>query len=274
LKIAFKIPPNVTDISAQNLLVEFSNDEISFLIYAHNPFAIQGFYEYQLEKNIVANEYVLAIKEIMADEPILQQAYVSVNVMYNFSTATLVPVAYFVDAEKENMLQLLFGKEDNSYCFQENVKNNDIKLVYRIPSKIYETVNDVFPKNSFAHASSLQLQANTDNALQCIVYHNFIKVILFKEGKLQIVQYFDYEMPIDVSYHLLNVCERFGVSPSSVQLLLSGMIDESSNLKDDIYKYFLNVSFANLPANTIVAENMSELPAHFYSNLTALALCV
>ncbi len=274
MKIAFKIPPLITDTSAQYLLVELSNDEISFLVFAHNPFSIQGFYVYQLEKNIVANEYAANIKKIMADEPILQQAFASVQVIYNFSTVSLVPAAYFVDAEKENMLQLLFGKDDNSYCFQENVKDNDIKLLYRIPSKIYETINNVFPKNNFSHASALQLQTIIDNVLHCIVYHNFIKVILFKEGKLQIVQYFDYELPIDVSYHLLNVCDRFGVSPSGVQLLLSGMIDESSNLKDDIYKYFLNVSFANLPANTIVAESMNELPAHFYSNLTALALCV
>jgi hypothetical protein len=276
LKIAFKIPPTVEDVSALHLLVEAGNDEISFLLFSQNPFAVEGLYLCQLEKNITATDYANSIEKIIAGENILQQSFASVQIFYNFATATLMPAQYFVEAEKENVLELMFGKDKAAYTFYETVKDNDTKLVYRIAAKIYETMNAVFPKNRFSHATSSQLQTpiNTGDTLTCIVYHSCIKLFLFKEKALQIVQFFDYEIPLDVSYHLLNVCERFGVSASLVNLSVGGMIDEKSNLYDEIYKYFLNVSFTSLPANTIVAENMNALPTHFYSNLTALAACV
>jgi Protein of unknown function (DUF3822) len=276
LKIAFKIPPIIEDVSASHLLIELSNCEVSLLIFSKMPFALQGFYVYELEKNIHPVDYAKELKLLIADEGIFHQSFATVQVCYNFTSSTLVPKAFFVEAEKENMLELMFGKDASTYCFYEDVLDSDMKIVYRVSSKIYESVNEVFPKNKFAHASSMQLQANkfNDDILECMVYHNSIKLILCKDGQLQIVQFFDYEIPTDVSYHLLNVCERFGVSASTVKLILSGMIDAKSNLYDDIHKYFLNVHFATLPVDTIVSEDMKIHPSHFYHNLTALAQCV
>jgi hypothetical protein len=253
-----------------------SDDEISFLIYSQNTLTLNGFYIYQLHKNILVNEYANDINKIIAEENILHQAFATVHIFYNFATATLIPNKFFVEAEKENVLDVMFGNDKSGYSFYEDVKDNDSKLVYRIPSKIYETMNEIFPKNTFSHATSLQLQIDNIevDSLSCMVYHNSVKVILIKNKTLQIVQFFDYELPIDVSYYLLHVCERFNVSPSVVKLTLSGMVVEKSNLYDDIHKYFLNISFATLPVNTIVAEDMQQHPTHFYSNLTALAQCV
>jgi Protein of unknown function (DUF3822) len=275
LKIAFKIPPIINDISTSHLLVEACADEISFLIYSQYPIALEGVYIYQFEKNIDAVDYAIDIKKIIAEEKILQHSFASIHIYYNFTNATLIPNKYFVEAEKENVLDVMFGINKSTYCFYEGIKDNGMKIVYRIPSKIYETMNEVFPKNKFSHATSSQLQKDILNGdkLSCIVYHNCIKIILVKENQIQIVQFFDYEMPIDVSYHLLNVCERFKVSPSTVQLSISGMIDEKSNLYDDIHKYFLNIYFATLPSDIEIAESMKALPLHFYSNLTALAQC-
>ena len=276
MKIAFKIPPIIEDISASHLLVELSNDEVCFLIFSKTDFTLQGYYLYELNKNILAIEYAEELKMIIQDEGIFHQSYTSVQVCYNFTASTLVPKDFFVEAEKENMLELIFGRDASTYCFYEDVLDNDMKIVYRVSSKIYETVNELFPENKFSHASSMQLQANKFemDTLQCMVYHNSIKLILYKNGKLQIAQFFDYETPIDVSYHLLNVCERFSVFPSEVKLILNGMIVEKSNLFDDIHKYFLNVQFATLPTDVIVSEDMKEHPTHFYHNLTALAQCV
>jgi Protein of unknown function (DUF3822) len=276
LKVAFKIPPFIEDISATHLLVELSDDEVSFLIFSTMPLALQGFYVYELAKNIHPVDYVNELKSLITEEGVFHQAFASVKVCYNFNTCTLVPKDFFVEAEKENMLDLIFGKDASAYCFYEDVLDNDMKIVYRVSSKIYETVNELFPKNKFAHASSMQLQASKLNGdrLECIVYHNSIKLLLCKNNQLQIVQFFDYEIPIDVSYHLLNVCERFGVSPSEVKLVLSGMIDAKSNLYDDMHKYFLNIQFATLPLDTEVSAGMQAHPTHFYHNLTALAQCV
>ena len=153
MKIAFKIPPVVDNFSDLHLLVEAGEEDISFLIFSKNPLSIQGYYSYNLSKHISPAEYAAAIKKIILEEDVLKQVFISVNIFYNFNTSTLIPTAYFIDEEKNNVCDVMFGQDKAAICFHENVKGKDIKLVYRVPDKVYETLNLAFPKNKIGRAS-------------------------------------------------------------------------------------------------------------------------
>lgn len=276
MKIAFKIPPVINNFSDLHLLVEAGKEDISFLVFSKNPFSVEGYYSFNFNKNISAKEYSGYVKSILDEEVVLKQSFASVNIFYNFNTCTLVPTAYFIDEEKQAVCDIMFGQDKAAFCFQENVKGNDIKLMYRVPDKVYETLNNSFAKNIFAHSTSEQINLikSNDNTLQCIIYHASIKILLFKDGKIQLVQFFEYETPADVCYHFLNVCERFQMTAASINLVLSGMVDKDSILFTEVYKFFLNVSFSATFADVTVAENLQEIQPHFYHHLTALAQCV
>ena len=276
MKIAFKIPPVTNNFSDMHLLVEAGKENISFLILFKNPFSVEGFYSYNLHPNISPADYAVALKNILEEEEVLKHLFSTVSIFYNFNTASLIPAAYFVEEEKNTVCDVMFGQDKTALCFHENVRGQAIKLLYRVPEKIYESLNNLFPKNIFAHSTSEQvgLSGNDIPLLQCIIYHSSIKVLLFKNDKIQLVQYFDYETPADVCYHLLNVCERFQISTASVNLVLCGMIDKDSGLYTEIYKYFLHVSFSKAVTAVNIGESLQELPPHFYHHLTALAQCV
>ncbi len=275
LKVAFKIPPIVEDISLLHLLLEVGNNEVSLLLYSTNPFTLQGHFIFTLEDKFFTKDYENTVKMILAQYHLVPMHFASVNIIYNYKESALIPNEYFVDTTKENVCELMFGKDTTAYTFQENVKDSEMKLIYRVPQKMFDLWNQLYPKNKFSHATSSQLLQNKSaNILHCIIYQHNIKIILFKGNELQIVQYFDYETPLDVCYHLLNVCELFNVTISDVLLSLSGMIEENSNLYNEMYKYFLNITFTQLSNEAICADSMKEQPQHFYSNLTALALCV
>ncbi len=275
MKVAFKIQPIVEEISSLHLLLEVGNNEMSLLLYSTNPFIVQGHFLFILDDIFITKEYANSIKMELEQHHLLPTQFASVNVIYNYKESAIVPTDYFVDTTKENVCELMFGKDTTAYCFQENVKDNEMKLIYRVPQRMFDLLNELYPKNKFSHATSLQLLQNKSaNVLHCIIYQHNIKIILFKGSELQIVQYFDYETPLDVCYHLLNVCEQFAITINDVLLSLSGMIEEKSNLYKEMYKYFLNITFTQLSNETICAEFMKEQPQHFYSNLTALALCV
>ena len=276
MKIAFKIPPVVNNFSDLHLLVEAGNEDISIIIFSKNPFSVAGYYSYNLNKHISPAEYAAAIKNILSQEEVFKQTFSSVHIFYNFTASTLVPTKYFIDEEKSKVCDVMFGQDKAAVCFQENVKGNDIKLIYRVPYKVYEAFNNIFPKNNFAHSTSEQINfvSNNTDTLQCIIYHASIKVLLVKEGKIHLVQYFDYETPADVCYHLLNVCERFLIPAASIHLILSGMVDKDSSLFTEVYKYFLHVSFSAAFADITISGDLQDLPQHFYNHLTALAQCV
>ena len=275
MNIAFKIPPVSHQYSDMHLLAEAGKEEISFLIFSKSPFALHGFYAFSFARNIGPAEYADTIRHIIHKEHVLQQQFASCHIFYDGDETVLVPGQYFSEADKEKIAELMFGENSATVCFHENVKENGIKNVYRVPQKIHEAMTGAFPKSHFSHSSSSQLvKDGEEDTLRCVVFHNNIKIILFKAGKLQVVSYAEYVSPSDVCYHLLNTCEQFGVQPETVLLVLSGMVDERSNLYIEIYRYFLHVSFWGLPEGINIEHKLDEQPHHFYSHLVSLAQCV
>jgi hypothetical protein len=91
---------------------------------------------------------------------------------------------------------------------------------------------------------------------------------------LQVIQNFQYKVPEDAAYHLLNVCERFEVKANDTVLHLNGMIDPDSNLYNELYKYFLQTAFGTLPEIFTYNEEIKKYPEHYFSHLFELAACV
>ena len=275
MKIAFKIPP-ILDLNVEfNLLIEVGKEDISFLLFSKNPFAVKGLFSFSLD-NIGSAEYMEDVKNILSEYPALQSSNISsCTIFYNFPTSSLVPHQYFIEEEKENMLDIMFGADKSRICFYEEVKDKNIKNIFSIPHYIYNSFLQLYPKSKSTHSTTYQvnIEKSNGNYLQCIFYSNSIKVVLFKEGILQIVQYFNYTTASDVCYHLLSVVNSFQLTVSTLNLILSGMIDAKSKLYEEVYKYFLNISFAQIN-DVIVTENLNELQPHFYHHLTALATCV
>lgn len=270
MKIAFKIEPSADKNVALHLLTEVGDEDISFLIFSKAPFKIEGLYSLNFEKHITPKTYIDYVKRYVEETTFLKEIDISSHtICYNFSTSILVPLQYFIEDEKQQILDQIFIPDKSRVCFQESCKDQNIKNIYSVPSVIHNSFVEQYPSGIFSHSSSHQL-SNRDATLYCIIYSSTVKVIFFKEAQLQIVQYFNYTIPADVCYHILNVAERFGSIASSVNLLLSGMIDIDSTLYKELYKYFLHINFAE-SKDIIVSKNLEELPTHFYHHLTALA---
>ena len=251
--------------------MEVGDEDISFLIYSKSPLRVEGLYSLTLNKNAFPSDYINEVANFVEQNSSLSAStFSSVTVFYNFSTSTLLPLEYFREEDKEEILAQLFVLDNMRSCFQESCRDSDIKNIYSVPTAIHNALLEKYPTAKFAHSSSFQVDKNNESVLQCIIYNAGIKIIFYKEGQLQIVQYFDYVTPTDVCYHLLNVAERFETAPSYIQLNLSGMIDVDSTLYKEVYKFFLHINYTET-ADINVAEGFEGLPSHFYHHLTALA---
>lgn len=273
MKIAFKIPPDTTDYSSLHLAAEAGSDEVSFLIFEKHPFTAHGFYTFNFDKHLNATELAAKVAEIIEREDVLKKQFASTTIFYNFREITLVPDAYFAYGKNEAACNLMFGEDKRTIAFYDNVKGIPAKAVYRAPQKVHDVLRNHFAGSIFKHAASC-IQAHEGNVIDCTVYHSTIRVIIWKEGKLQLVQYFDYSSPADIVYHLLNICRQLDLSQDSVRLLLSGMVAESSVLYEEIHKYFLNVELKAQPEGVSLAGKLNDHPHHYYNHLTEPALCV
>ena len=148
--------------------------------------------------------------------------------------------------------------------------------MYRTPEPVIDIFSAALPVATQTHLFSAIVNRDlpAGNHLFSVFYSNSLTILLCKEGKLQVIQNFNYTHADDCVFHLLNVCKGFDVQPDSVTLHINGMIDEKSGLYASVYKYFLNIEFDELPGSYTYADEIKNHPPHFFSHLFALASCV
>ena len=274
MKTAFKIIPADSADNPLHLLIEIGWEGLSFLYYTIDPLKIEGLVIMQAEKNITAADLTKEIEQVLQAEPLAE--FASCHICYNFKETILVPASYFNESEVTAMMDCVTGIQADSITFTAPVNELNATNIFRVNAALNNILHNKFPAAHFHHTHTLLLALlqQQEQQLFCIVYHNSIKVILFKENNLQLVQQFEYSTPSDVAYHLLNTCSLHQVSPAEIVLTLSGFIDKDSNLYDELYRYFLNIQFCEIPAAVQLSEEMVEMPAHLFSHLILLVPCV
>ena len=272
MKAAFKILPELSVGKEYHLLAEAGRDSISLVWYSKEPLKMEGLFIYQPARNSSDTTLAEDIQKLLATEQLPH--YHSAVICYNFKETLLVPGKFYNNDNSADMLDCIYGDMPGNPLFSEKLKETDAYNIYRVPGAIHEAFSNRFFAAGTFHSNSLLVPYLQQEELYCIVYNSCIKVLLFKEGKLQLAQLFDYNTPADVAYHLLNTCAQHHIDPAAITLTLSGFIDQQSNLYEELYRYFLNIQMEELPQDTAVADGIKAYPEHFFSFLIALVTCV
>lgn len=261
----------------QHILAEAGTESFSFIYYTKDPFKVNGacVYDFSSDESPLAMQ--ANFDKIGNDNKVYFGHALSVRILLNVKESTLVPGTFYNDEDKEAALNLLFGEDKNAVIFTDTeIGNTNPVTVYRTHHRLSSALNRQFPGAAFTHSTSVQLNSFSfaeGSRLHCIVYHRMLKIILYKQGKLQLAQYFSYGTPDDAVYHLLNVCAQYEITPADTDLFLYGLIDEKSNLYNEIYKYFTGLSFAPLPSGTQLSQELVQYPPQFFSHLIIAAAC-
>lgn len=216
------------------------------------------------------------LKEICDKENLLKKQYNKTHLFWAFAESILVP-AELMNADRNlNMLNLVFGDAKQGIIRSDFLYKHNLHNVYRIPEQVTDIFSGCLPVATQTHVFSPMVNRDmpAGNHLFTVFYSNSLTIMLCKEGKLQVVQNFNYIHADDCVFHLLNVCKGFDVQPDSVTLHINGMIDANSGLYAAVYKYFLQIEFDELPRDHTYYEKIKDQPPHFFSHLFALASCV
>jgi len=217
------------------------------------------------------------VQEAINSQSFLKQQFKKVDVIYGFPDSVLVPYEFMNESANNEMLDFVYGDPLEETVKRDFVFKQHLYNLYRIPSAVNSFMNGSFPAATFTHLYSVLpevLKDQNQNHLYVIFATNNIIVMLKKAGKLQAIQNFKYKTPEDVAYHLLNVCKSFEANVNETTLHVSGMLEKVSTLYTELYKYFLQIEFDNLPENFQYADEIKQQPAHFFSHLFAVASCV
>lgn len=266
-----------TDLSKANLYVDFGQGHLFWAIMLSSSRRFIALEFYQFKQQPKQEE----LKSVIYSHPVFVKHFNSVLISFNTRESVLLPGEYYEESQKEPILTTIHGDLQTGVVLSEKVNVADIRNIYRVPDFYRDDMARLFPGGHYWHVysvilKSLEYRKNTlpSEFVYLIFYPSQIIVVVYKEKKLQLIQTFPYDIPEDVSYHLLNIADQFSLSPDDILIRVSGLIDTDSVLYAELMKYFINVETDPRPGYFSYDEAFDEYPAHFFTPVFSLGLCV
>lgn len=270
----FTIQAPGIDFETARLFAEAGPMGVSLAVLG-NDNCIKAVKMYNFAAQLNESELAGKFRSICMNDNLLQQKYSKSHIFWSFAESILVPAGLMHAENNPVMLNLVFGDAKqgpvhSDFLFKQNLFN-----IYRLPETVTGIFSSGLPAAAASHSFSAMANRNfiSGNHLFAVFYGNSLTIMLCSDTSLQIIQNFEFNVPDDCVFHLLNVCKGFTIQPDSVILHIMGMIDESSALYAAVYKYFLNIELEKLPENYTYTDEIKNMPPHFFSHLFFLASC-
>jgi hypothetical protein len=274
LTASFYILDDQTTASDARLVIEIGVHSIAYLVInEHNHCIALAIYFIKDDPN--QEKACSLLTEMAIEHPVFNKLFTRITIVYSNAHSTLVPAEFRQPANILPHIELLHGSMSDMSVREDHIGSLDVFNIYGVNKRIEATVSYLFKADRSVHLYSLlpQIASSDGDKLYCVFSNNQFTALLVKSGQLQIIQTFFFKAPLDAVYHLLQLCQSFAVQPVEIPLELNGMIDESSVLYQELYKYFGHISFSRLPEKFTYPKGMQAYPEHYFSNLFAIAAC-
>lgn len=272
---AFNIQGSEGNPLSTELLLLIGFQQVDFVTIS-NEKQVNRLVSFNMPADSMAENIKGYLEEIISNQPVLQNGYKKINVIYNFPASVIVPHEFFNESAGKEMLELVFGFVDGNLIKTDFIYQHNLHNFYTVPVLLHTYLAEVFPAATFTHLYSVlpETIGFDNNHLYCIFGSNDVTLMLLKNKQLQIMQQFIYKTPEDVVYHLLNVCSNFSADTDDTIVHLNGMLDENSNLYKELYKYFSILQFETLSEKFTYPAELKNYPEHYFSHLFGIASCV
>lgn len=186
-------------------------------------------------------------------------------------TSILVPFAF--EQDSENAVRTIYNEAGHEYR-TDRISEWQMINAWSLPKSWLQKLLQKNSEAEIVHAYTPSLKVyNGFSVVDQIAIHftpQEFRVLVKKDGAVQLAQMYSYATPLDVVYYLLKIVAAYEFAQSQVYLILSGLIEEDSALFKELQNYFIQIHFAR-PQFSLPENN---LPAHYFTSVYNLAACV
>jgi len=216
------------------------------------------------------------LKENIQSDAFMNKPYKGVNMIYVTRKSVIVPNAIFDKQSLKEIAQANFDILPTEEIQFNKLKSISAYNVFVVPSYITTLMVNQFPEINFYHQATPFIEnliLNTSDELKVSInlYYDFIDIAVTEKGKLLFYNTFGYQTSTDLLYLVANVCGKLKLE-KDVPIVLSGYIERESNNFKLLFKYFSNVSCAEIPGEYDFPFN--DVPDFTFNNMLTLPLCV
>lgn len=258
------------------LTIEAGESHFGLMLFSQAKRRLFALRYYQFPLAEAAEAYTA----ILLDDPWCREAWGRVQVFFHTRELILVPETLYHGNGADRMLSVVHGDLPKGMSMADEIQGQGMLNLYRMPESLIDLLRRGFPHARYRHDATAVLDwlaAQHDTIPESLifmeVYPKQVSVTVSRDRQLQLVQTYPYDIPEDISYHLLNISEQLGLDPDQVPVQVSGLIDPDSPLFMELLKYFRNLQ--TLPATACAAldDAFQDLPPHYFTPQMLLAAC-
>jgi len=255
-------------------------DGFSFVLLnsKEQKYSALEFYDFQNCSNY--GEVAENIDRIVSQQELLQQSFESIAICISNSLSTLTPKALY---QKDNGIEILkfnqplLQNEDETNDWLQSIQAHNS---YTLPQELQRCFNKHYPSQTWKHQSSVliesllqQFKLNEATKIYLSVQNTDFEIVVLEGRKLKFYNSYTYRSSEDLIYFLLFACEQLNLNPDQIPLVISGEIEENSEVYKLLYRYIRNLSFIKRNPNYNYSFVLDQVPEHYYYKLLNLHLC-
>ena len=254
-----------------NLLLKITCDSFSYAIIDKCSRQLKAVFDQQ-ECEDICFSIALALK---------QDSYLALpfkEIKTSVYTVNTIAIPNELYAEQDlNSYAKFFTEEQSDTLYTQPFAQFGFTSIFNLQQFIEDTLDthlaDAKRYEQNAPVLAMAATVNSSSLILDFTAGSF-NALLQKEGKLIFQNTFEIENAEEFNYYLLLLIQELDIDTAAVAVLMSGIIDENGDYHTCISRYFEHNSFNLPPANDIDHAILENMPAHYYSSLLALDLCV
>ena len=252
----------------RRLRVEISPMYIACSITDHDqPRAFEFF---ELDNDI--NDWSDVFFDIKNNSQLFSKYSGSVDILYNFQEALLVPMEKLSSAAAADYLTMVYGDAHKHEIKHDKPADQlGAITIYRVKNSIIDQALRHFhlfqAQHMYTHMLNALYARNELPAqfLKIQVYHKTFIAVLMINGQLQIIKTFSFQTTEDVCFYLLSMLKEHGITTHDTRIEMSGFIEPHGELHRRLQQLFTQRNFQNLPEEALLPGMLEQYHAHTFA---------
>lgn len=219
------------------------------------------------------------LQDIFSGDPYFDEAIRETVIVYNYADAQLIPANQWELGNNKALIDCMAGDLRKGLVLSEKIKSKEIHTVYRVPRGVHDLFQRKFAAGNYWHFYSVFLNSLSAAGDAKYVFHLCFYpdtlVLAAKAGdQLLLIQQFLFDQPEDVSWFLLNAATQLEIPLEELEIRVAGLIEADSATFQDMAKYFSSIRLDSETGWTPPSQAFGQYPAHYFSPVLNMALCV
>jgi len=272
-----------TDLTTCQLLVLIGRGIFSYVVLepATRRFVALKSYTFQTSKGGAVADLEM-IEQVFDADKLLFTSFRSVYLAFDGGDSTLVPEKHYNPSLKKDYLQLIYPEKTQEVILSDILSDQHMVNIYAVDKDLLGYLRKEFSTDNTLHVNTALLKSYSyDNDYRDLNGVAFIDIqqtkftlTVFKLGQLLSQQEIPCQTGLDVVYHLVNALRQTGLDEQFAKVKVGGAVTADSQIYEELHRFIPKLEWMQRLPGFGYIPKMQEIPAYYFNNLYALALCV